>query len=354
VPFCGRRCDYCAFATFTDRDHLMADYVEACLAELARAKTTGGLPPATSLYLGGGTPSRLDPALLARLVAAVDLAPGAEVTVECNPEDAGPDRLEALLAAGVTRLSLGIQSLRPRVLDALGRDLDPATARRALAAAGAAGFSSWNADLIFGSPAEEEADWRATLEEVLGLSRPPPHVSAYALTVERGTALSADPTRYPDPDVQAARYEVADALLSAAGYHWEEISSWALPGHECAHHALYWSQGDYLGIGSGAHSHRGGRRWWNVARPEAYIERVTHGASPVAGTETLAGADRAFERLALSLRTPAGVPAAALPDDDLPPGLVRRVGGRTVLTLWGRLVANDLSARLVTTGSVPG
>lgn len=346
VPFCRHRCDYCAFATYTDRDHLMARYADACVAEFGLARDTGELRPATSVFFGGGTPSRLGAEELCRVLAAIPLAPGAEVTVECNPEDARADRLAAYRSAGVTRMSFGVQSTAPHVLADLGRRHDPEAVVRTAELVAAAGFATYNLDLIFGAAGETDGDWSRTLEEVLALRAPPPHVSAYALTVEPGTPLAADPARHPDDDVQARRYELADEVLAGSGYGWEEVSNWALPGHGCRHNQLYWSQGDYLGIGSAAHSHRRGHRWWNVRTPDRYVDAIEAGRSPLAGEESLTPEQRAFERLVLSLRTPKGVPGSALPDVPELDGLVERPGDRAVLTVRGRLLANEVTARL--------
>jgi oxygen-independent coproporphyrinogen-3 oxidase len=341
VPFCSRRCDYCAFATWTDRHHLMAAYAAACRRETRTAR----LPPATSVYVGGGTPSLLPAELLCSMLAVVRRAPGAEVTVECNPETVSAPALAAYRAAGVTRLSFGVQSMAPHVLRSLGRAHDPLHVGRAVALARQAGFTSFNLDLIYGATGELLADWLATLDGVLGLD--PPHVSAYALTVEPGTPLAADPSRHPDDDDQAAKYLAAEAAFVAAGLRNYEISNWARPGHECRHNLLYWSQGDYRGIGCAAHSHVDGRRWWNVRTPERYIATVEAGASPLAAGEELDAPTRRLEALQLALRTSAGVPDDALPSDD--PALerlVRRVGGRAVLTVEGRLLANEVAMRL--------
>lgn len=342
VPFCARRCDYCAFATWTDRASLMGDYAAACAEEVAGA----GIPPATSLFFGGGTPSLLPAADLVAVVAAVDLVAGAEVTVECNPDDVTPARLAAYRAGGVTRISLGVQSLHPHVLASLGRAHSPHEATRAAGLVAAAGFVSWSVDLIFGAVAESAADWIATLDAVVPLG--PPHVSAYALTVEPGTALAADPARRPDDDVQAERYLAATELLGRAGLASYEVSNWARPGHECRHNLLYWSQGDYRGIGCAAHSHHAGRRWWNVRTPQRYIDRVRSGRSPEAAGETLGPDDRHRERLQLALRTRAGVPADALAPADVADldGLVEPHGDRLVLTPRGRLLANEVAVRL--------
>ena len=351
VPFCRHRCDYCAFATYTDRDRLMEPYVAACVADVQRAVKEGELCEATSVFFGGGTPSRLPVAWLARILDAIPRAKDAEVTVECNPEDASEERLCAYRAAGVTRMSFGVQSTATHVLASLGRRHDPGSVPLAVEAASSAGFAEVNVDLIYGAASETDDDWARTVDDVLTLPHPPSHLSAYALTIEPGTPLARDPDRHPDDDVQASRYVLADARLSAAGYGWEEVSNWALPGHGCRQNQLYWRQGDYLGIGSAAHSHRGGddggRRWWNVRTPDRYVAAVEAGRAPVAGEERVEGERYELERLMLSLRTPAGVPESALPDADRLDGLVVRRNGRAVLTVRGRLMANAVSAMLV-------
>ena len=352
IPFCRARCDYCAFATFTDRDHLMEAYAEACVVELARARAEEGMPAASSVFFGGGTPSRLPADLLVAILDAVPRRPGAEVTVECNPEDADPARLAAYRSAGVTRISLGVQSTVPHVLAGLGRRHGSDQATGAARAVAAAGFESWNMDLIIGGAGESDADWRRSLEDVLGLASPPPHLSAYSLTVEPGTPLAAAPDRHPDEDSQAGRYEEADRILTGRDYRWEEISNWALPGHACRHNGLYWDRGDYRGIGSAAHSHRDGRRWWNVRTPDRYVAAIESGRTVLAGQEELTGEQRRFEALVLALRTPAGVPLDALPDHPDLEGLVDRSRGRAVLTVRGRLLANAVTTHLVTDGGV--
>lgn len=353
VPFCRRRCDYCAFATYTDRDPLVDRYVDACVTEIERAVAAGSLVPASSVFFGGGTPSRLPADAVARILAAVPRAPGCEVTVECNPEDAGPERFDTYRRAGVTRLSFGVQSTVPHALAALGRRHGADQARRAVALAGAAGFESFNVDLIFGVAGESADDWDRTLGEVLAFEPSPPHLSAYALTVEPGTPLARDRRRHPDEDAQADRYERTEAVLRAAGYRWEEISNWARPGHGGRHNRLYWRQGDYLGFGSAAHSHRAGHRWWNLRTPERYLAAVEGGRPAVAGEEWLDGDQRRFEALALALRTAEGVPERYLPQDPELERLVERTEGRAVLTVRGRLLANAVTARLQV-GPEPG
>jgi oxygen-independent coproporphyrinogen-3 oxidase len=243
----------------------------------------------------------------------------------------------------------------PHVLVALGREHDVAAVARAVGAAGAAGFGgAYSVDLIFGGAGESVSDWETTVSAALALEPPPAHVSAYGLTVEAGTPLAADAARHPDPDDQADKYELADALLSAAGFDWYEISNWARPGAECRHNQLYWAQGEYRGIGCAAHSHAatpsGARRWWNVRTPERYIGLVEAGKSPEAAGEDVTPPAGRVEALQLSLRTRQGVPTAALPDWSEDPILASLVEagppGRVVLGRRGRLLANEVALRL--------
>ena len=264
IPFCRRRCDYCAFATWEDRHHLWERYVAACRKQAAAvARWRRG--PATSVYFGGGTPSLLPAELLVAVLEDLRVMPGlahgAEVTVECNPETVTLGLLATYRSGGVTRLSFGAQSMVPHVLKFLGRQHEPDTVRRAAGFAGEGGFAgAYSVDLIFGAHGESVRDWQASLAGILALDPPPPHVSAYALTVEPGTPLAQrmrlDPGGMggwmPDDDQQAEKYLLADSVLAEAGLEWYEISNWAKPGAECAHNLLYWSQGEYIGIGCAA------------------------------------------------------------------------------------------------------
>jgi oxygen-independent coproporphyrinogen-3 oxidase len=361
VPFCAARCDYCDFATWTDRHHLVDAYVDACVADLERR----ALPPATSVFFGGGTPSLLPADRLTRILAAIDVSSGAEVTVECNPDSVDLGKLRAYAAAGVDRVSIGVQSMRAHVLAELGRTHEPANVERAVGWARDVGIERLNVDLIYGSPAERVADWEATLDAALALE--PTHVSAYALTVEAGTplgkAVAAGTRPAPDDDDQAHKYELADARLAAAGFEWYEISNWARPGEECRHNLLYWSGDEYAGIGCAAHGHArdaatgASRRSWTVRTPERYLDAVRRGASPEAGAEVLDGPAAAAERLVLALRTRAGIKLDG-PDADLPGvkdgidsllalDLVERRGVTARLTPRGRLLANEAAARLL-------
>ena len=346
IPFCASRCDYCAFATWTDRSHLEATYLAALRADIRRAVEHGLLPPATSVFVGGGTPSIVPAADLVAVLSEIPKVDGAEVTVECNPDTVHAELLETYVAGGVDRISLGVQSMVPSVLAALGRSHDPEAVGRAVALARQVGLRSFNLDLIYGGAGETLADWERTLDAAVALD--PPHVSAYALTVEAGTPLAADPARHPDDDDQADKYLMAEARLTAAGLANYEISNWARPGHRCRHNELYWAQGDYLGFGCAAHSHRAGRRWWNVRTPERYIDAVEGDRPTEAAGEDLEPDRRRVEGLQLSLRTAEGVPADALDDEDreLLDGLLVEADGRLRLTVEGRLLANEVAVRL--------
>lgn len=339
IPFCAKRCDYCAFATWTDRGHLQQQYLAALRADIERAQ----LPPVSSVFVGGGTPTLVDPSALADVLRSIPVAPGAEVTVECNPDDVTVEMYRIFRDAGVDRVSIGVQSMVPSVLASLGRTHDPANVRHAVAAVRDAGIPTFNLDLIYGVAGETLDDWRATLEGAIALE--PSHISAYALTVEAGTPLALEPERHPDDDDLADKYELADELLTAAGLANYEVSNWARPGHECRHNILYWQQGNYRGFGSAAHSHQDGRRWWNVRTPERYIAAVQAGENTEAAGETLDDATRHVEGLQLAIRMRDGVPVAALDADGLE-GLVEIDGERVRLTRAGRLLANEVSMRL--------
>ena len=345
IPFCSRRCDYCAFATWSDRHHLQDAYLDALGTEISR-EIAGGMPVATSVFVGGGTPSLVDPVRLGELVALIPVVDGAEITIECNPESVTAEHISAYQIAGVNRLSFGVQSLSAEVLRSLGRDHDPDTVVRAVGIARSGGIQRLNLDLIYGGAGESILDWRYTIEQVINLQ--PDHVSAYALTIEAGTPLADDPSRHPDDDDQADKYLLANELLTAAGYVNYEISNWAKPGQECEHNLLYWRQGNYRGFGCAAHSHEDGRRWWNVRTPDRYIELVASNDPVEASAEDLDPERRRVEGLQLSLRTREGVPRESLSESDI--GLLDSlivVSGDTItLSTEGRLLANEVAVRL--------
>lgn len=347
IPFCASKCDYCAFATWTDRAALVDRYLAALRAEIDRA-VIEGLPVADTVFVGGGTPTLVPADELAAIIGAIPVAADAEITVECNPDDVTVELMSTYRAAGVNRVSLGVQSMSPHVLAALGRTHDAANVAAAVDAITAVGMPSFNLDLIYGAAGESVEDWRATVADALAFD--PPHISAYGLTVEAGTPLASEPDRHPDDDDQADKYELVDELLASRGLLNYEVSNWAVPGHESRHNHLYWNQADYRGFGCAAHSHDAGRRWWNVRTPERYIDLVERGASVEAASETLDEATRTFEALQLALRTRDGVGRDAFDE-----GTLESLGGwvvphpddpgRVVLTRAGRLMANEISLR---------
>ena len=356
VPFCASRCGYCDFNTYVPGEGVHRDgFADAVLAEweLARRVLGGEPPPAATVFLGGGTPTLLPDGELARLLSAIPLADGAEVTVEANPETLDARRLRTLRRAGFTRISLGMQSAAAHVLATLERRHTPGGAVAAAVLARDAGFKHVSLDLIYGTPGEHDDDWARSLSAALGAGVD--HVSAYALTVEPGTRLHARIRKgelpAPDEDAQARRYRHADAVLSAAGLHWYEISNWGAP---CAHNVGYWRSHDWWGLGPGAHSHVGGLRWWNVLHPRRYARLAAAGDSPAAGREQLTPAQRRTERTMLGVRLAEGLELA--PDEAAPAPDLARAGlldvdalraGIARLTLDGRLMADRVARELL-------
>ncbi|MEU1731261.1 radical SAM family heme chaperone HemW [Streptosporangium sp. NPDC020145] len=363
VPFCVTRCGYCDFNTYTASElgpgASREDYARTAIREVRRARANLGEAdlPVRTVFFGGGTPTLLPAADLVAILKVIGeefgLAPGAEVTTEANPESVDPAYLEELRDGGFTRMSFGMQSAREHVLRVLERAHTPGRPAQAVAEARAAGFEHVNLDLIYSTPGESDDDWRASLAAAIEAG--PDHVSAYSLIVEDGTRLAARIRRgelpMPDDDVAADRYLIADGMLAEAGFEWYEVSNWATSeAARCRHNLLYWTGGDWWGVGPGAHSHVGGTRWWNVKHPAAYAQRLTSGASPAYAREVLTSQDRAVERLMLELRLSAGFPLREL---DRPRVVARALAdgllevepfktGRAVLTLRGRLLADAL------------
>jgi putative oxygen-independent coproporphyrinogen III oxidase len=325
VPFCLTRCGYCDFNTYTAAElgsgASREGYAALAIEEIRlAARVLGGQAgPVQTVFFGGGTPTLLPPASLGAMLRAIDaelgLARDAEVTAEANPETVDERSLAALRAEGVTRLSVGMQSAVPHVLAVLDRVHEPGRPERCVRWARAAGFRQVSLDLIYGTPGETDADWLASLDAALAAG--PDHLSAYSLIVEDGTRLAARIRRgelpAPDDDVLADRYVMADERLSAAGLDWYEVSNWAAgPASPCRHNQLYWTGGDWWGVGPGAHSHVAGTRWWNVRHPAAYAQRIAAGASPGQARELLTDSERATERIMLQTRLAAGCPVAEL------------------------------------------
>jgi oxygen-independent coproporphyrinogen-3 oxidase len=273
--------------------------------------------------------------------------------VEANPETVGPAELEQLRAAGVNRLSFGMQSAVPHVLRVLDREHQPGRPLDCVRWARAAGFEHVSLDLIYGTPGESDDDWRRSVAAAVAAG--PDHVSAYALIVEDGTRLAAKvrrgETEAPDDDAMADRYLIADEMLGAAGFGWYEVSNWATSdAARCRHNQLYWTGGNWWGFGPGAHSHVGGVRWWNVRHPSAYAGRLAQGRTPAAGRERLTPEMRQMEEIMLRVRLAEGLPLSLIAENTqaaaermVADGLIERSAhsdGRIVLTLRGRLLAD--------------
>lgn len=313
IPFCSAVCPYCDFAVVAGQDHMAERYVGAVCAEIEQADSWR---PLEAVYFGGGTPSHIDPRLLARIAAILaakhGMAPGAELSLEANPEDFTAERGEALKATGFNRVSFGAQSFDSTVLTSLGRRHHGDDIEAAVAAARDAGFDNVSMDLIYGTPGESGAAWAETLGRCISLM--PDHVSCYALTVEAGTPLARSVkagAASPDPDVQADRYEIASRMLTASGYHRYEVSNWAQPGKECRYNLVVWAQGEYEAYGNGAHGFRRGSRFRNHRRVDAYIDRIESGMSPMAGKDPIEGWNAELDRLFVGLRRLVGVSTGA-------------------------------------------
>ena len=352
VPFCLTRCGYCDFNAHAGLDHLHGRYVDALRAEAARVGPAWADLQFVSIFFGGGTPTTLRPdafrALVETFANVLDLAPGAEITSEANPDTVDGEYLRAIRRAGVSRLSFGAQSFDPAVLASLERVHGPESVRRAYGHARDAGFDDINLDLIYGAHGETLESWRSTLRAAIELR--PEHVSAYALTIEPGTPLGAKVAAgvvpAPDPDLQAAMFEAACDALGDAGYLHYEVSNWAMPGRECRHNLGYWEGRPYLGLGAGAHSFRGARRWWNVRPPTRYVELALAGADATGGEELLDEEAARLERIMLALRLDRGVPLGWFPpaaaDEHVRSGLATVTGGKLRLTERGMLLANEV------------
>ena len=368
VPFCRLVCAYCDFVTVGGRAVDIPRYTDALVAELAIRSAHGEL---RTVYFGGGTPSLMKPDDVGRIISAARSRWASvaleEVTLEANPSRREAPDWAGLRGAGVTRISLGVQSLRDADLQALARGHTADEAREAYAAAREAGFDNVSIDLIYGIPGQSLQEWRDGLEAATALE--PDHVSCYALQLALAPDEWAAPPRsgalrwrerlagLQDDGLAAEQYLLAEDLLGEAGYRHYELSSWARPGRDARHNAAYWARRPYTGIGAGAHSYDGvAERSWNVRDLDAYLARVEAGERPLADREHLDEATRAFEAIALGLRRIDGVRRSAFaaefgadPVDWFAEGLAQtydlvEVGtDRLRLTPTGRLFASEAS-----------
>ena len=374
IPFCRVRCGYCDFNTYTatELDGIsQASYAETLIREIelsTRVLNQAKLPrrKLKSVFFGGGTPTQLPAADLARILESLRNAfgfePDAEITTEANPDNVDVEYLQAILDAGFNRISFGMQSAVPEVLATLERTHQPSNVPAAVAAAKSIGLAT-SVDLIYGAPGETLDQWRESIEAALSYGTD--HISAYSLIVEEGTKLArqikSGQLVEPDEDLQADKYELADGMFSAAGFNWYEVSNWSRgAGNESEHNLAYWASQDWWGFGPGAHSHFGGVRWWNVKHPAAYAGKLAADESPAAGREILDDKTRLEERVLLEIRIERGLSIefvkelnadyARLISSFIADGLINAkaaIEGRISLTLKGRLLADSLVRQIL-------
>ena len=355
IPFCHRVCPYCSFYKHTPGDTPIGSFVDALAAE-AKSRITAN--PRT-LYLGGGTPSMLSPGHLTRLFTAlhdtVDFSKLAEVTLEANPATFDAAKARLFRELGVTRVSLGIQSFTPHVLEILGREHSVAQASESVAILREAGIPSINIDLMFSIPGQSKDDWQKTLEHAISLN--PDHISAYNLTYEEDTAFFESLRRgemRENEDHDAEFFHLADELLTAAGFDHYETSNYARPGHHSSHNQGYWRGEDYLGLGPSAVSTLDSIRSKNVPDTAMYVSQITAIGNALAESETLDAEARRLERIALGLRTRDGISLGLLSPDArqraahlVSEGLARIEGDRFILIHHGRALVDPIAAELV-------
>ncbi|MFM5903512.1 MAG: radical SAM family heme chaperone HemW [Microbacteriaceae bacterium] len=374
VPFCKVRCGYCDFNTYTSSElngFRHSDFVSNLSAEIvlsARVISDADLPSRdlASVFFGGGTPTLL-PARdlvdsLSILRETFGIASGAEITTEANPDTVTVEYLSELLAGGFNRVSFGMQSAVPEVLQTLERTHDPVNVELGVRAAKSIGLQT-SVDLIYGAPGETLEQWQVSVEAALAMD--PDHISAYALIVEDGTKLARDirsgALPAPDEDLQADKYEYLDERLAQAGYEWYELSNWSKgESSRSTHNRAYWLGNDWWGYGAGAHSHIGGVRWWNAKHPTAYSQRLSEGVSPAIGREILDDENRIIERVMLESRLREGVPIEVIKkaNPDAAGSIAQLVAeqlidgrqaiiGTLALTRRGRLLADAVLRRIL-------
>lgn len=355
IPFCHRICPYCSFYKHTPGGTPIAAFIEALSIE-ARNRIKD---PVRTLYLGGGTPSMLSPGHLKKLFSdlheLIDFPLLEEVVLEANPATFDLQKARLFRELGVTRVSLGIQSFSPHVLETLGREHTAEQASESVAVLREAGVSQVNIDLMFSIPGQSEKDWEHTLGHAISLG--PDHISAYNLTYEEDTAFFESLRRGDvriDQDVDARFYHLAAEHLAAAGFEHYETSNYAKPGMRSTHNQGYWRGEDYIGLGPSAVSTIGDQRVKNISDTDAYITRVRSIGNALDDGETLDAEARRIERIALGLRTSTGIEICLLDEDAVlranslvEEGLARIEGGRLVLSGRGRALVDPIAAELL-------
>lgn len=367
IPYCIKRCGYCDFNTYTPAElqitselkDISNSYIDLLISEIKSARIeVGESAVIPSIFFGGGTPSLMEASDIGRVISTIkdqfNLAKDAEITLETNPDTVTKEKLAQFLAAGVNRLSFGMQSAVPHVLATLDRTHNPDNLPQVTKWAKEVGFKEISVDLIYGTPGESKEDWQRSIDAALSL--PITHISAYALIVEEGTKLAAQIKRGEvgnvDDDLSADKYIMADQAFTSAGFNWYELSNWAKPNSESRHNIFYWLGKNWWGAGPGAHSHLNGKRFWNVKHPNLYKERIIKGESAVAEFENLESIQIESERLMLSIRLPSGVEKSTLNDKQIldlagyvESGHLDQANwnlGRATLTLDGRLIADRI------------
>jgi oxygen-independent coproporphyrinogen III oxidase len=357
IPFCHRVCPYCSFYKHTPGNTPIGGFIDALNAEASRRVPSSGKPG--TLYLGGGTPSMLSATHLSRLFghlhSLIDFTTLSEVTLEANPATFDLEKASLFKSLGVTRVSLGIQSFSPHVLETLGREHSPEQASEAVAILRAAGIPSVNIDLMFSIPGQSLADWESTLRHAVSLK--PDHISAYNLTYEEDTAFFEslrNGTYAENEDHDADHYHLAEEILTAAGFDHYETSNYAQPGHHSRHNQGYWEGADYLGLGPSAVSTIHGIREKNVPDTAAYIRQVNSIGHAIHETEALTPAQRRIELIALGLRTTRGIPLDLLDSASLEKAktlaaenLLHVGATRIHLTQIGRPLVDPIAAELI-------
>jgi oxygen-independent coproporphyrinogen-3 oxidase len=327
VPYCVKRCGYCDFNTYTpselngDLKSVSNGYIDQLIDEskLAKAEIQNEI---STIFIGGGTPTLLEPSdferLLSHLKSEFGFARDIEITIEANPDSVNPEKLNALRKTGINRISFGMQSSVTHVLKVLDRTHNPENVAKAVTDAKVAGFDEINLDLIYGTPGESISDWQSSIDSAISL--PITHISAYALILEDGTKLANQVKRkeyeMPDDGETAEKYLMADKAFSGAGFNWYELSNWSKPNSECRHNMAYWKGHNWWGLGPGAHSHINGKRFWNIKHPGSYKSALAQG-SPIAGSEILGAEEIESERVMLEIRLPHGISKASLKSDQV-------------------------------------